>query len=47
MSTAMAEIYPIYASPLKAKWQRVIQDAAAACEHKVDKWDIALYFELV
>lgn len=40
MSNTMADIYPIYASPLKAKWQQVIQDAAAACEHDVDKWDI-------
>lgn len=30
----------IYASPLEAKWQAVIRNAIAACEHKVDKWDI-------
>jgi len=42
MSTAMANVYPIYASPLKAKWQRVVQDAIESYEHKVDKLDIGL-----
>ena len=39
-SDTIDDIFPIYASPLEARWQRVIRDAVESSEHEADKWDI-------